>query len=541
MLSNTLTTDIEKINNIQNEYEREIAKLLYNLGLKYIISNFILYDEKRVPIGEIDLIFSLERHLFLVDVTTQSRKVHTEAGNWYSKWSSEDNIKKIFSELSLSRQKIIRIWIDLSHESNSSNLSSLSHHLEKEFNIYLFNDDIEYFKNYYNQIGIYAQNDFLNLIGFPRNTAVRKIKGIKFYINKIPAYSFIAPVNELLETCYIQRRLGNKGGYQRALKYNRIRTIRRDIIANKILAFPNAIIINSNIQLSYDDCKEEDCPKIVDIDFPLSYCEFKVVDGQHRLLGFTGVGKSLQENSYLPVIAFEKMPSTEEIKMFIDINSKQKRVDRNLVYLLKTEFDWQESDKEFYEKIAVEIAQELNKNSPLKNRIYMGTAKEKSSRNKVTLSTIVSVLCKNGFLKQKNALWQKIPSDTKTPLTKTRDLLKNIKLYLSEYSVNNVESFFLSNMGLRLLFILISIFEKNKKANITNYSNEEIIEDIANIIDDNIMNEIRSSYGEGGANNSAKHLCSMLKQKYKKKYNELELDLVKLAGIVRRTSREKTA
>ena len=540
MPQNSPVTDIDKINNIQNEHERDIAILFHNLGFNFISSNFKLFDRNRVPLGEIDLIFQYERHLFLVDVTTQSRKVHTEAGSWFSKWDFENNTKKIFKELKLSRQKIFKIWIDLSHESSSSNLSSLSHHLENKYNIYLFKDDIEYFKEYYDQIGIYTKNDFLNLIGFPRKTSTRIIKGIKFYINEKPVYSFIAPVNELLETCYIQRRLGKKGGYQRALKYYRIRSIRKDIINKKILAFPNAIILNSNMKLSHDDYKEEDCPKVVDINLPLSYCEFKVVDGQHRLLGFTGVGKDIQNNSFLPVIAFEDMPNTEEIKMFVDINSKQKRVDRNLVYLLKTEFDWQESDKEFYEKIAVKIAEELKKNSPLKNRIYMGTAKEKSSRNKVTLSTIVSILCKNGFLKQKNALWQKNSNDIKTPLTNTRHILTNIKLHLSDYSVNNVEPFFLSNMGLRLLFILISIFERNRKVGFINSSNEEIIKDISKIVDEDIMNEIRSSYGEGGANNSAKHLCSMLKQNFNVKYSDLELDLVKLAGMLRRTSRERT-
>ena len=118
--------------------------------------------------------------------------------------------------------------------------------------------------------------------------------------------------------------------------------------------------------------------------------------------------------------------------------------------------------------------------------------------------------------------------------------MKNIKINLSEYSVNDIEPFFLSNMGLRLLFILISIFEKNRRVGLVNSSNEEIIEDISKIVDEAIMNEIRSSYGEGGANNSAKHLCSMLKQRFDVKYNELELDLVKLAGMLRRISREKT-
>jgi len=77
-------------------------------------------------------------------------------------------------------------------------------------------------------------------------------------------------------------------------------------------------------------------------------------------------------NSKLLIVA--RAPYKDELKMFIDINSKQKKVDSNLVFLLKKEFLWTPNDKEYYEKIAVLVVLDLDIKGPLKNKIYFGTA-----------------------------------------------------------------------------------------------------------------------------------------------------------------------
>jgi len=461
------------------------------------------------------------------------KNISDGVGNWFSKWSSEENKTLLFETLDIYRHKIIRIWIDLKHTSEKGTASSLNHVFNKQENNYLFLDDIDYFKESYNTIGRYSKNDFLSFINFPRNSKTKKIKGIKFFISGIPAYSFIASVSDLLETCYVFRRRGNKLGYQRALKYSRISEIANNIKNNKIIAFPNSIIINSESKLSQDnykieDCPEidkiEDCPEIVDISLPISYCELKVVDGQHRLLGFSKLDKSLQENSYLPTIAFDKMDHQKEIRMFIDINSKQKKVDRNLVLLLKTDFEWNPTEKEYYEKMAVIIALKLQKNGPLRKKIYTGQAGEKR-KDKVTLSTIVSILHKNGFIKYKYPLWQKKYDDINTPIKNTNEILKNINTKLKQHKIKN-QTFFLTNVGLRIIFKFISIIQKNIILNKISVNYEEIFIDLNEVIEEQIE-DIRSSYGEGGASKTAKYLCKKLKDS-NAKYIQLEIDQRKL-------------
>lgn len=511
---------------IENPNEREIAELLNGFNFNFIKSNLTIIDVHNKPIGEIDLIFEYEDYLLLIEVTAQSKKVHESAGNWFSKWSSPANLELLFKTLEIQRHKIIRIFIDLTHKRNEDRLASLQHHLRNSDNKYLFGDDIEYFKNYYFQIKQFAKNDFLSYIDFPRKNYLKKVSATKFYINKIPAYSFVIPVNELLEICYIKRRLYDKEGYQRALNFSRIREISENIKNNKILAFPNAIILNSEKNISNDNINEEDCPKIIDLDLPISYCEFKVVDGQHRLMGFANVNKTIQKYSLLPVILFNKLSSKDEIKMFVDINSKQKRVDGNLVLLLKRGFEWNINDNEYYDKIAVIICEELNKQGPLKNIIYFGTVNEKPS-NKVRLISMVSMLKSNGFIRKNNALWQKSPEDIKTPLLKTREIIGLInKKIMIKQIINN--ELLLQTLGLRLIFKFIHIIEKNRLSENISITNNELFEDIKRVFLDGFSKDLKNYYGEGGATNFAFDLSEKLKAKYGEKYKKIETNLRKL-------------
>ena len=92
----------------------------------------------------------------------------------------------------------------------------------------------------------------------------------------------------------------------------------------------------------------------------------------------------------------------------------------------------------------------------------------------------------------------------------------------------NNEPFFFQNMGLRIIFRLIKVMEYNKfKGNIT-VNNEKIIEDLKNIMIDSVYEEVKNSYGEGGANISADYLCKKLIDQYPERYNKVELDLKKI-------------
>jgi len=527
---------LQDIENMKNFYETEIGKLLYNYDLFFYGLNEEIKDEDTNIIGELDIICGFDDYIFFIEVTSKKDDIKNEADHWFSRWSDEINISLVSSQLNLPDFKIKRIFIDLAHNAGKINLASIKHILKKENNHYIYKDDIEYFKNNYNTIGKIARNDFFNYIQLPRKGLSRPIEAIKFYLDNIPAYNFIARVDELLETCYIQRRFNKDEGYQRALDYSRIRSISQDIQNSKILAFPNSILVNSINKISNDEYKKSDCPIVTKIQLPQSYCEFKVVDGQHRLLGFTKLTENIQKKSYLPVIAFEKLSPNKELKMFIDINSKQKKVDSNLVFLLKKEFEWDINDKEYYEKIAVLVALELDKNGPLKNKIYFGTAKEKKRDKPVKLSSLVYILKNNGFIRKNNPIWQNSHNDIDTPIKNTKKVLSSINKHLSKYKLNG-ESFFFQLIGLRIIFRLIKVMEYNKFANKIDVVKDTIIEDIGEIMNNDLFEELKNSYGEGGANNSANYLCEILIDQNPNIYSQLELDLKKIRYIKSRAKK----
>jgi hypothetical protein len=243
-------------------------------------------------------------------------------------------------------------------------------------------------------------------------------------------------------------------------------------------------------------------------------------------MGFANVNKTIQKYSLLPVILFNKLSSKDEIKMFVDINSKQKRVDGNLVLLLKRGFEWNINDNEYYDKIAVIICEELNKQGPLKNIIYFGTVNEKPS-NKVRLISMVSMLKSNGFIRKNNALWQKSPEDIKTPLLKTREIIGLInKKIMIKQIINN--ELLLQTLGLRLIFKFIHIIEKNRLSENISITNNELFEDIKRVFLDGFSKDLKNYYGEGGATNFAFDLSEKLKDKYGEKYKKIETDLRKL-------------
>ena len=91
------------------------------------------------------------------------------------------------------------------------------------------------------------------------------------------------------------------------------------------LTFPNSILI-STPRLTEQIIPKENCPKITKINFPTSYTSCKIIDGQHRLLGFSKIPPELQQDHSLPVIAIPDLGENMEIKTFIAINTNQKRM-----------------------------------------------------------------------------------------------------------------------------------------------------------------------------------------------------------------------
>ena len=505
---------------------KNVGKLLIELGFEPIAHKKVVGG-----IGEIDLAFKLQKGSdlvsFVLEVTKKKYDRSEKIDHFFSRWSTASNLESLLRDLGVPGGKNLRVYVDMSRNSSDSDLGSVQHHLQdhNRGNRILFKDDIEYFQQMLASIGPWARSDLLSFLRIPiSNTSVKK-EAIQFYLEDVPAFCFVSDVRTLLDSCYISRRLGEKKGYQRALNESRLRSIGKEIEGKKVIAFPNSIIINCEESLMDSPVSRQECPSTVSIHLPTSFCSCCVVDGQHRLLGFSRISESELPQRHLPVVAFQKLPHDQEIRLFTDINSKQKRIDSNLILDLKADFPWDPHQyyREHTQKLIVLIARELNRHGPLRDQIYFGSARE-ARKDKITLSTFVSILGDEQMLGGANHFWQSDPTsnDITEPMNNVKAFFSSLLGVFATHEA--ARRFLLGNVGLRIVFRTAQVLERNDRAVIAHIDTAVFLEDLRKILTSGLIDDLQSLYGAGGKIKGSERVLGELKNRFPQRYQDLEID-----------------
>lgn len=152
------------------------------------------------------------------------------------------------------------------------------------------------------------------------------VSAIECKQNNQTFYSTVLNSEDLKEICVITRRNEDHDkGFQRLLNKSRAKDIAKYLDEKKGV-IPSSIILSaqSNTKILYDKEKSN-------IVFPKVKDSFLVIDGQHRLFGLFEA-----KNSYnIPVIIFNNLKSSDEVSLFIDINTTQKGVPSALLLDIK--------------------------------------------------------------------------------------------------------------------------------------------------------------------------------------------------------------
>lgn len=149
-------------------------------------------------------------------------------------------------------------------------------------------------------------------------------------------YSVTIPTDILAACCFVtSRKEDPKAGFQRVLDEKRARDI-ANYIDNEEGTIPGSIILSAqpNAQL-------EIVGRSKTIEFTFDEKAFLVLDGQHRVYGFSLAERALR----VPVVIYSGLTPTEEARLFIDINTKQRQVPNELLLDIK-QLAEKESDKE---------------------------------------------------------------------------------------------------------------------------------------------------------------------------------------------------
>lgn len=233
------------------------------------------------------------------------------------------------------------------------------------------------------------------MVEFPlRVPALRVVQPIGVY------YVALIPAEVLLEVSYSdkltarwdeQRKIYFLDGTQRPLQEKRFQQI-AEYIARADSAFPNTIILAANfrkedglLETGPDEGDSSDTPDprwtIADsadgtavLTIPSKEKLAAIIDGQHRLLGFTHVKNPERLKMQMICSVFLGLPKPFQAQLFATINSTQKAVDKSQTYELFG-YNLEDEDPEEWspDKLAVFITRRLGTDaeSPLKGRVVI--------------------------------------------------------------------------------------------------------------------------------------------------------------------------
>ncbi len=266
--------------------------------------------------------------------------------------------------------------------------------------------ELRYFSQVAEHLGRSARYQFL--AEFLRDSEVPGLAGIK-----VPAikgklggkvfYCFATTPRHLLKIAFVNHRsLSDPEGapaYQRLISRSRLRDIAAFIEAGGF--FPNNLLINFTKVLRFERLAKSESNEVTFgmLYLPSSYRSAWVIDGQHRLFGFSPVKDELLDQNII-VVGFERLPKVEEANLFVTINHEQKSVPKHLLDDLEGELKW-ESDvpSERIGAIASRLINLLNGDldEPFYNRVTQQGIKS-TSRTCLTIPALKDALVKSGLL-----------------------------------------------------------------------------------------------------------------------------------------------
>jgi DGQHR domain-containing protein len=151
-------------------------------------------------------------------------------------------------------------------------------------------------------------------------------------------YSLTLPTDLLAKTCFvISREEDPIEGFQRLLDENRANEIAQ-YIDKGLGTIPSSIVLSAQ-----DEAKMEYDSKRKSISFDCINKAFLIIDGQHRVYGFSRAKTAFR----VPVVIYSGLSKKDETRLFIDINSKQKGVPPELLLDIKKLAEYENREEEF--------------------------------------------------------------------------------------------------------------------------------------------------------------------------------------------------
>ena len=278
----------------------------------------------------------------------------------------------------------------------------------QEWDIIFFSDStIQYYSELVKHLGTCSRYQLLGIL--LANTEIKnmqnKVLAIKGKMGGHEYYEFSIEPEKLLKIGYVLHRSeANKNmmpTYQRIIKRKRLKEVQSFI--NDGGYFPNSIIISIDSggrKLQFDESPtklDDSISKIGVLHLPKRYHSAYIIDGQHRLYGYSD--SEYANSNSIPIVAFVDLERSEQLKLFMDINENQKSVSKTLRITLNSDMLWDSPNQnERRDAIRSKIAQMCGEeqSSPLLGRVVIGED-EKNNIKCITIQAIQLALQKCSF------------------------------------------------------------------------------------------------------------------------------------------------
>jgi DNA sulfur modification protein DndB len=208
----------------------------------------------------------------------------------------------------------------------------------KEGNIQIIQEhELRYFEEISKKIGHATRYQFIG--EFLRTEKVPglanySVPAIRAKMGGVWTFYFLAPPDRLLPIAFVNHRglrdLDGAPAYQRLLVRSRLKEIGEYLDSGGF--FPNSILLNFKDTVRFEKHTSFDDRHISfgTLYLPDRFKSAWVIDGQHRLFGFTETTDEKIKHT-IPVLAFEKLDKLSEAELFATINSKQQKVQKGLL------------------------------------------------------------------------------------------------------------------------------------------------------------------------------------------------------------------
>ena len=484
------------------QLEDDIWSLLYRLGFKEFNAdrNFTIKLGRDAPGRQIDVFAKDDDTVFIVECT-------------HSHGPAPKSIKGLIDKINGIKQRVVhavhahygkkpKLKVKWGIATRNVVWRKADKDRANEANIAIITEnDITYYTKLIKHLKGAARYQFL-----ARYLKGENVPGLRMEVpatrgkmGKTTFYNFLISPLDLLKVSYISHKGGELDDletYQRMVKTSRLNQIASYIDGGG--RFPTNVVINFKTRkstLTFSKIESFGDSVFGRLVLPGLYGSAWIIDGQHRLYGFAFAKRSTKH--LVSVLAYENLPSKDERNQFVEINSKQVKVSRNLLNEIYSTLNFGSDDPaEHLEAISAKVVLLLDERhaSPVHNSLIT-VSKSKDSNRCLTLTNFIDGIKENHFIGQPKG--KRIEAGPMTDVSEKPDLTivkaaDVIEGYLRVFAEGAREhwqlrdakgGFLCTNNGIRALFRLlrelIAFIERHDHIRAATTSAEDIVKAVS--------------------------------------------------------------